>query len=232
MTTASGCVCEPRRQSCCLCGSPATSSYGTTWHLVRVVTLVCLWPLGASFCWAGGRDTSGDTFTITFFAAPARVQVYAAAGRHRVVARLDTYPTVCADLIHRSPPVRLTSIPPSPSLQKSESRRRQSVDLALHDAEAKLRELIRRRDEADAAAAAAAAPTERTEAESEADATVVAELRGQVSRARERAEMLEERLCEADRAIRRLEREAAEAVELGVSERENTLQPRSLGASS
>lgn len=120
-------------------------------------------------------------------------------------------------------PIRFTdqsSFPPSPRrrsphLLKSEGRRRQSVDHALHEAEAKLRELVRRRDKADAAAAA----TGRTEAESADDAAILAQLRGQVSRARERAEILEERLDETKRANRRLEREVAEAVELAVSEK-------------
>ncbi|CAN0109318.1 unnamed protein product, partial [Ectocarpus sp. 12 AP-2014] len=99
---------------------------------------------------------------------------------------------------------------------QSESRRRQSVDRALHDAEAKLKEL-NRRDETTAApgdglrrlaTTAAAAAAEENDA-------VVVELRGQVSRARERAEILEERLDETARVNRRLEREVAEAVEIG-----------------
>lgn len=91
---------------------------------------------------------------------------------------------------------------------QSESRRRQSVDHALHDAETKLRDLGRRHE---TNAATAAAPSNLL------NGGVLAELREQVSRARERAANLEELLDEKTRANRRLEREVAEAVELGVS---------------
>lgn len=51
----------------------------------------------------------------------------------------------------------------------------------------------------------------------DADTTmVIHDLRGQVSRARERAEILEERLDETVRRNRRLELEVAEAMEIGV----------------
>lgn len=83
------------------------------------------------------------------------------------------------------------------------------MDQALHDAETKLRELGRREE----ANAAAAAPSESV------NDAVVAELREQASRARERAANLEELLDEKTRANRRLEREVAEAVDLGVSSR-------------
>lgn len=114
---------------------------------------------------------------------------------------------------------------------QSETRRRESVDRALHDAETKLQELVHRNK---AAVAAAAAAAQKSQAETkpaaaavnanddrigdDASAVVVAELRGQVSRARERANILEERLDEAVRVNRRLERDVAEATELGVSE--------------
>ncbi len=118
----------------------------------------------------------------------------------------------------------LPSLAPSPA--QSEGRRRQSLDHALRDAEAKLAKLVRDRDEANSAAAAAAAAAVAAAAgdvrqdgnkEPVGGAALVAELRGQVARARERAEILEERLDETNRVNRRLEREVAEAVELGVS---------------
>lgn len=84
----------------------------------------------------------------------------------------------------------------------------------MHDAETKLKELSRLH-ETNAAAAAAAAATAAPSAS--VNDPVVAELREQVSRARERAASLEELLDEKTRANRRLEREVAEAVELGVS---------------
>ncbi|CAB1100969.1 unnamed protein product [Ectocarpus sp. CCAP 1310/34] len=100
---------------------------------------------------------------------------------------------------------------------QSENRRRQSVDRALHDAEAKLREL-NRRDETTAATGddfRGLATTAAASVAAEENDAVVVELRGQVSRARERAEILEERLDETARVNRRLEREVAEAVEIG-----------------
>lgn len=110
-----------------------------------------------------------------------------------------------------------TRTPPPP---QSESRRRQSVDRALHDAEAKLQEL-NRRDETTAAPGddLRRLATTASAAAAEENGAVVVELRGQVSRATERAEILEERLDETARVNRRLEREVAEAVELGVSRR-------------
>lgn len=120
------------------------------------------------------------------------------------------------------------------------------MDRALQDAEAKLRELDRNRGVAAAATAAAATQTchDQSIYPPPASATapagamtkdgdnggeylddtavMVSELRSQVSRARERAEMLEERLDEANSVNRRLEREVAVAAELGVSEAAGT----------
>lgn len=67
-----------------------------------------------------------------------------------------------------------------------------------------------------AAAEAAAATATTTAVASLEEASVVVELREQVARAREHAEVLEERLDETVRRNNRLEREVAEAVELGV----------------
>lgn len=61
------------------------------------------------------------------------------------------------------------------------------------------------------------APSLVVEQGGDADTTmVIHDLRGQVSRARERAEILEERLDETVRRNRRLELEVAEAMEIGV----------------
>lgn len=50
-----------------------------------------------------------------------------------------------------------------------------------------------------------------------ASSVTIVELRGELSRARARAEILEERLDETVKCNRRLEREVAQAVEFGVS---------------
>lgn len=104
-------------------------------------------------------------------------------------------------------------------VQKTESRRRRSLEDALHEAEARYRE-SGRHDGIDAVAAAnefAAEAEAAAAAAVESSAETVVDLRGHVSRARERAEILEDRLHETMRSNRRLEREVAEAVELGAS---------------
>lgn len=93
---------------------------------------------------------------------------------------------------------------------KSEVRRRRSLERALEEAEATNRSNLADASEVDSAALAAA------RAAADASTRTVVELRGQLARAMEGSVDLETRLKESDEENRRLKREVAEAVELGV----------------
>ena len=95
--------------------------------------------------------------------------------------------------------------------EKSESRRRLSLERDLREADARNKNFGR---SSDREGGSPSDPDAGTPADP--SARLVADLRGQVARARERAEILEDRLDETVRMNRRLEREVAEAVGLGV----------------